>query len=89
MSTKGYNVDESYMMILGLLSVVFIALGIALLVTKSTVLAYIVGVTGVLMAVLALATGGRVGAGVIAAVLAFVGAYRVDKVWKEYTSKFN
>ena len=87
MSAKGYPVNEGYMMLVALLSILFIGLGIALLVTKSTVLAYIAGVLGILMAVLALATGGHVGAGIVASVLAFIGAYTLDKAWKEYSSQ--
>ena len=43
-------------------------------------------VLGILFAILAIATGGSVGFGIIATILAFVGAWKVDKSWKEYQS---
>ena len=86
LQAQGYQVNENYMMLLVVLSVIFVGLGIALLVTKSTVIAYIVGGTGILMAIAALATGGTVGAGIIAVVLAIVGAVRFENIWKQYSS---
>ena len=86
LQAQGYQVNENYMMLLAVISVIFVGLGIALLVTKSTVIAYIVGGTGILMAIAALATGGAVGAGIIAVVLAIVGAVRFENIWKQYSS---
>ena len=86
LQAQGYQVNENYMMLLAVISVIFVGLGIALLVTKSTVIAYIVGGTGILMAIAALATGGTVGAGIIAVVLAIVGAVRFENSWKQYSS---
>ena len=86
LQAQGYQVNENYMMLLAVISVIFVGLGIALLVTKSTVIAYIVGGTGILMAIAALATGGTVGAGIIAVVLAIVGAVRFENIWKQYSS---
>ena len=87
LQAQGYQVNDSYMMILSVISLVFIGLGIALLATKSTTMAYVVGITGILMASWALASGGTVGAGVIAVVLAIVGAVRFDNIWKQYATK--
>lgn len=87
LQAQGYQVNGNYMILLAGISILFVGLGIALLVRKSTTVAYLVGGTGILMAIWALATGGTVGAGIIAVVLAIVGAVRFETIWKQYTSK--
>ena len=86
MEAQGYAVDSTVIGITAAISVIFIVLGILLLVKRTTTIAYIVGAVGILFAILAIATGGSVGFGIIATILAFVGAWKVDKSWKEYQS---
>ena len=84
LQAQGYAVNEGYMFMIAAVSIAFIVLGILLLVKRSTILAYIVGGSAILWAIVALASGGSVGAGIIAAVLAIVGARKLEKVWQEY-----
>lgn len=63
-----------------------IVLGIALLVTKSPGVANAVGITGFIWIVFVLITGGSVGLGFIAIILAVAGASKCNKAWKEYQS---
>ena len=84
---QGYLLNEQYVKIFMLFSIVGIVLGIALLVTKSTVIACAVGILGILMAICALASGGRLGAGIIATILAIVGGVRAEKTWKQYLTQ--
>ena len=86
MEAQGYAVYSTVIGITAAISVIFIILGILLLVKRTTTIAYIVGAVGILFAILAIATGGSVGFGIIATILAFVGAWKVDKSWKEYQS---
>lgn len=83
---QGYQVSDGYMMILSALAVIAIVLGIIMLIRKSTITAYIIGATEILKAIFFLTSGGRIGAGMVAVVAAFIGAVRVDKAWKQYTS---
>lgn len=87
LQARGYIVDEKYMMLLVVISLFFIALGIALLVSKSTTVAYIVGITGIAFALYAISTGGSVGGGIIATVFAVISAVKADNAWKQYLSR--
>ena len=84
LQAQGYAVNEGYMGLVAVVSAVFIALGILLLVKRTTILAYIVGISAIVWAVIALASGGSIGIGIIAAILAVVGARKLEKVWQEY-----
>ena len=64
-----------------------LVLGIALLATKDSKVAYALAVVGLLTAVLAVATGGRIGAGIIATILAAFGAHKIDTLWKAYQAR--
>ena len=52
--------------------------------TKETKVAYALGVIGLLTALLAVMSGGRIGAGIVATVLAIVGAHKIDTLWNAY-----
>lgn len=67
-----------------LFMVVNIVLGILLIKKKTTKIAYIVSITELVYALLAIISGGSVGVGVIALLLSLVGAIRIDKKWKLY-----
>lgn len=84
LQAQGYQVDMSMIMIFTLLSLVGLVLGIVLLVTKETKVAYALGVVGLLTALLAVMSGGRIGAGIVATVLAIVGAHKIDTLWNAY-----
>ncbi len=84
LQAQGYSVNMGFVVFFAALSVVSIVLGIMLLKKKSSTVAYALGGLGLLMAVIALASGGTVGAGIIATVLAIIGARKIDKLWAEY-----
>lgn len=84
LQAQGYSVNMGFIGFFAALSVVSIVLGILLLKKRSSTIAYALGGVGLLMAVLAVASGGTIGAGIIATVLAIVGARKIDKLWAEY-----
>lgn len=84
LQAQGYTVNSGYMSLITVVSIAFIVLGILLLVKRSTTLAYIVGGSAIVWAIVALASGGSVGIGIIAAVLAIVGARKLESAWQEY-----
>ena len=86
LEAQGYQVNMGFYGLFAILSVAELVFGILLLVKKDTKIAYVLGVLGLVTAVLALASGGRIGAGVIATVLAIFGAHNIDNLWKEYQS---
>ena len=84
LEARGYIMDKGFISVYYMICAAFIILGILLLVMRSTVLAWIVGITAIVFALYAVSTGGTVGIGIIAAVLAIVGAVKFQGVWKEY-----
>ncbi len=70
---------------LNLLFMVFdIVMGILLLKKKTTKMAYILAITELVYLLLVIISGGTIGLGAIALLLALVGALRIDKKWKQY-----
>ncbi len=70
---------------LNLLFMVFdIVMGILLLKKKTTKMAYILAITELVYLLLVIISGGMIGLGAIALLLALVGALRIDKKWKQY-----
>ena len=67
-----------------LFMVISIVIGILLIKKKTTKMAYIVAITELIYALLAIISGGSVGVGVIALALSLAGAIRIDKKWKQY-----
>ena len=87
LEAQGYMVNTGLVMFYGILSFVSLALGIALIVTKESKVAYALGVVGLVFAVVAIATGGTVGAGIIGTILAVFGARKIDTLWAAYQAR--
>ena len=87
LEAQGYMVNTGLVMFYGILSFVSLALGIALIVTKESKLAYALGIVGLVFAVVAIATGGTVGAGIIGTILAVFGARKIDTLWAAYQAR--
>lgn len=86
METVGYdNVSTGTALLVGICVMIDLILGISLLATKSATVAYLVGITGIIFAVITVVGGEIPGAGMIAVILALVGAHRINKIWNEYT----
>lgn len=87
LQAQGYTVNSGLLMFYGILSFASLALGIALIVTKESKIAYAMGIVGLVFAVVAIATGGRVGAGIIGTILAVYGARKIDTLWAAYQAR--
>lgn len=87
LEAQGYMINTGLVMFYGILSFVSLALGIALIVTKESKVAYALGVVGLVYAVIAIATGGTVGAGIIGTILAVFGARKIDTLWAAYQAR--
>lgn len=87
LQAQGYIVNTGLVTFYGILSFASLALGIALIVTKESKLAYALGVVGLVFAVVAIATGGTVGAGIIGTILAVFGARKIDTLWAAYQAR--
>ena len=87
LEAQGYMINTGLVMFYGILSFVSLALGIALIVTKESKVAYALGVVGLVFAVVAIATGGTVGAGIIGTILAVFGARKIDTLWAAYQAR--
>ena len=87
LEAQGYMVNTGLVMFYGILSFVSLALGIALIVTKESKVAYALGIVGLIFAVVAIATGGTVGAGIIGTILAVFGARKIDTLWAAYQAR--
>ena len=87
LKAQGYMVNTGLVMFYGILSVASLALGIALIVTKESKIAYALGIVGLIFAVVAIATGGTVGAGIIGTILAVFGARKIDTLWAAYQAR--
>lgn len=73
--------------VLTVLSLVGLVLGIMLLVTKESKIAYALGVVGLVTALLAVLSGGTIGAGIIGTILAVFGARKIDTLWDAYQAR--
>lgn len=82
---------EGMLFIYGVIALLDIILGISLLVSKSATVAIVVGIEGIATVLLFIADGGQPGLGMIAIILALVGAVHFNREWKEYTEydKYN
>ena len=80
-------VNTGLVIFYGILSLASLALGIALIVTKESKVAYALGIVGLIFAVVAIATGGTVGAGIIGTILAVFGARKIDTLWAAYQAR--
>ena len=87
LEAQGYMVNMGLIMFYGILSAASLALGIALIVTKESKIAYALGILGLIFAVVAIATGGTVGAGIIGTILAVFGARKIDTLWAAYQAR--
>ena len=87
LEAQGYMVNTGLVMFYGILSLVSLALGIALIATKESKVAYALGIVGLVFAVVAIATGGTVGAGIIGTILAVFGARKIDTLWAAYQAR--
>lgn len=87
LEAQGYMVNTGLVMFYGILSFVSLALGIALIATKESKVAYALGIVGLVFAVVAIATGGTVGAGIIGTILAVFGARKIDTLWAAYQAR--
>ena len=87
LEAQGYMVNMGLIMFYGILSAASLALGIALIVTKESKIAYALGILGLIFAVVAIATGGTVGAGIIGTILAVFSARKIDTLWAAYQAR--
>lgn len=87
LEAQGYMVNMGLIMFYGILSAASLALGIALIVTKESKIAYALGIFGLIFAVVAIATGGTVGAGIIGTILAVFSARKIDTLWAAYQAR--
>lgn len=87
LQAQGYMVNTGLVIFYGILSLASLALGIALIVTKESKVAYALGIVGLIFAVVAIATGGTVGAGIIGTILAVFGARKIDTLWAAYQAR--
>ena len=87
LQAQGYMVNTGLVIFYGILSLASLALGIALIVTKESKIAYALGIVGLIFAVVAIATGGTVGAGIIGTILAVFGARKIDTLWAAYQAR--
>ena len=87
LQAQGYMVNTGLVIFYGILSLASLALGIALIVTKESKVAYALGIVGLVFAVVAIATGGTVGAGIIGTILAVFGARKIDTLWAAYQAR--
>lgn len=84
LEARGYSVNMGLYGFYAVLCVAQLVLGIILLRKKSTGAAYALAVLCTVTVVIALASGGRFGAGFIGTILAFFGARKLDRLWAEY-----
>ena len=87
LQAQGYVINMGIVILYGAISIASLALGIALIATKESKIAYALGIVGVVFAVIAITSGGTVGAGVIATILAVVGAHKIDTLWAAYQAR--
>ena len=87
LQARGYIVDLDFIAPYALLTAAGFILGIVLLVTKESKVAYALGIVGLLTAVVAVASGGTIGAGIIATILAVFGARKIDTLWAKYQAR--
>lgn len=87
LQAQGYVINIGMVILYGAISVASLALGIALIATKESKIAYALGIVGVVFAVIAVASGGTIGAGVIATILAVFGARKIDTLWAAYQAR--
>lgn len=87
LQAQGNVINIGMVILYGAISVASLALGIALIATKESNIAYALGIVGVVFAVIAVASGGTVGAGIIATILAVFGARKIDTLWAAYQAR--
>ena len=87
LQAQGYVINIGVVILYGAISNASLALGIALIATKESKIAYALGIVGVVFAVIAITSGGTVGAGVIATILAVFGAHKIDTLWAAYQAR--
>ena len=87
LQAQGYAVNMGLYTFFAILSLVGLVLGIMLLVTKESKIAYALGIVSLITAVLALASGGTIGAGIIGTILAVFGARKIDTLWAAYQAR--
>ena len=87
LQAQGYVINMGIVILYGAISIASLALGIALIATKESKIAYALGIVGVVFAVIAITSGGTVGAGVIATILAVFGAHKIDTLWAAYQAR--
>ena len=87
LQAQGYVINMGMVILYGAISIASLALGIALKATKESKIAYALGIVGVVFAVIAITSGGTVGAGVIATILAVFGAHKIDTLWAAYQAR--
>lgn len=87
LQAQGYQVNMGLIMFFTVLSLVGLVLGIMLLVTKESKIAYALGVVGLVTALLAVLSGGTIGAGIIGTILAVFGARKIDTLWDAYQAR--
>ena len=87
LQAQGYVINMGMVILYGAISIASLALGIALIATKESKIAYALGIVGVVFAVIAITSGGTVGAGVIATILAVFGAHKIDTLWAAYQAR--
>ena len=87
LQAQGYVINMGMVILYGAISIASLALGIALIATKESKIAYALGIVGVVFAVTAVASGGTIGAGIIATILAVFGARKIDTLWAAYQAR--
>ena len=87
LQAQGYVINMGMVILYGAISIASLALGIALIATKESKIAYALGIVGVVFAVIAIASGGTIGAGIIATILAVFGARKIDTLWAAYQAR--
>ena len=87
LQAQGYVINMGMVILYGAISIASLALGIALIATKESKIAYALGIVGLIFAVVAIATGGTVGAGIIGTILAVFGARKIDTLWAAYQAR--
>lgn len=76
---------QGMLLIYGAIALLDIILGISLLISKSAAVAIAVGIEGIATVLFFIADGGQPGLGLIAIILALIGAIDFNRQWKEYT----
>ncbi|MBR0397503.1 MAG: hypothetical protein IJI10_04450 [Eubacterium sp.] len=84
LQAQGYQVNMGFFGFFAILSVAGVVLGIMLLKNRSTTIAYALAAVGAITAVLAIASGGTIGLGIVATILSVIGARRIDRLWNAY-----